>query len=245
MRARYPFGAPLLPGRPRVVAARRKLWTMEFDHASRSVLSRHDLGRFPSDTLFDRIGRACCEADCLPRKELYESWHVAKRVRRRLRGTRVVDLACGHGLAGFLLALLSGCQAVAVDARLPASARRLYARLYQTWPITMTFRECDLEQVALSSNDLVVSTHACGVLTDRVLDRAAAAAAPVAVLPCCHDGAGSDSGGLLGWLDPALAIDVTRAAWLRARGYTVHTQAIPAAITPKNRLLLASPNGSA
>ena len=40
-----------------------------------------------------------------------------------------------------------------------------------------------------------------------------------------------------------LAIDVTRAAWLRAHGYEVYTQRIPAAVTPQNRLLLAEPRG--
>jgi hypothetical protein len=36
-------------------------------------------------------------------------------------------------------------------------------------------------------------------------------------------------------------MDATRAARLRAHGYRVYTQTIPADITPKNRLLLAEP----
>ncbi len=43
---------------------------------------------------------------------------------------------------------------------------------------------------------------------------------------------------MTGWLDPALAIDVTRATRLEAKGYRVWTQTIPKDITPKNRLLL-------
>ena len=50
-----------------------------------------------------------------------------------------------------------------------------------------------------------MSCHACGALTDSVLDAAAAARARVAVLPCCHDASASDTGGLSGWLDDALA----------------------------------------
>jgi len=46
---------------------------------------------------------------------------------------------------------------------------------------------------------------------------------------------------LTGWMDLALAIDTRRAGWLEQRGYRVWTQAIPAAITPKNRLLLGAP----
>ncbi|HEX5656503.1 MAG TPA: methyltransferase [Polyangiales bacterium] len=214
---------------------------MDFDHASRSVLSRHDLGRFPSDTLFDRLGRACCEADCLPRKELYESWHVAKRVRRRFRTGRIVDLACGHGLTAFVLALLERSEAIACDARLPASAHKLYTQLRKTWPIDVSHHESEIDAISLCAGDLVVSTHACGTLTDRVLARAIEARARVAVLPCCHDSELCDDGGLRGWLDPSLAIDVTRAAKLRERGYSVHTQTIPREITPKNRLLLAEP----
>jgi hypothetical protein len=74
-----------------------------------------------------------------------------------------------------------------------------------------------------------------------VLDKAISANARVALLPCCHQESPQDAGGLGGWLDAALAIDVTRAARLRRAGYVVHTQLIPAGITPKNRLLLAEP----
>lgn len=219
---------------------------MNFAPSERSLLSPYDLGRFAGETLFDKLGRACCEADCLPRKELFESWHVAKRVRRRLRGRRVVDLACGHGLTAFVMLLLdqSSERALAVDTTLPASADKLFAALAKVWPALVArveLREMDLESVPLRDSDLVVSCHACGLLTDRVIARAIEARAAVAVLPCCHDFEHCDLGGLSGWLEPALAIDVTRAARLRECGYTVHTQTIPASITPKNRLLLAHP----
>ena len=38
----------------------------------------------------------------------------------------------------------------------------------------------------LLPTDIVVSSHACGALTDRVLEGAVAVRARVAVLPCCH-----------------------------------------------------------
>ena len=91
----------------------------------------------------------------------------------------------------------------------------------------------------------MVSAHACGGLTDVILDRAADAGASVAVLPCCSSHRRLDKGGLEGWLDADLAIDVVRATRLRARGYDVWTQTIPDDITPKNRLLLGAPQPSA
>ncbi len=219
---------------------------MSFDPSSRSWLSPRDLPRFPEETLFHRIARVVCEAHCLPRKELYESFAVARRVRRRFRGGRIVDLAAGHGLTACLMLLLDDRSesALAVDTRLPQSARKLYDALSLRFPqLTgrISFLEQPLEAVALQASDVVVSVHACGALTDLVLERAVHARARVAVLPCCHDDETCDTGELSPWMDVSLAIDATRALKLRALGYAVHTQLIPADITPKNRLLMAEP----
>lgn len=216
------------------------------DPASRTKLKPSTARHFPGDGLFDRVARAVCLADCLPRKELYESWEVARRVRRRFRGGRVVDLACGHGLVAHLLLLLdaSSDEALAVDVRVPASAARVSAALTAVWPRLegrVRFEEAPLDAVQLAPGDLVVSAHACGALTDVVLARAVEARARVAVLPCCHDERTCDGGALHGWIDGPLAIDVTRARRLAERGYTVHTVLVPEAITPKNRLLLGAP----
>jgi SAM-dependent methyltransferase len=217
------------------------------DRSSRNRLTEKLLPQFNGETLFDAIGRAVCGAGCLPRKELYEAWEVARRVRRRFRGGRIVDLACGHGLLAQILLLLDDTSplALAVDRRIPKSAATLAAAMNAAWPRLqgrVRFVEAGLEEVELLHDDLVVSAHACGGLTDLVLGRAMEAGARVAVLPCCHELKGADLGGLEGWLDGPLAMDVVRAARLRSQGYRVVTQQIPGDITPKNRLLLAEPN---
>jgi hypothetical protein len=216
------------------------------DRSSRNRLTDKLLAQFAGDTLFDAIARAVCRAGCLPRKELYEAWEVARRVRRRFRGGRIVDLACGHALLAQILLLLddSSREAVAVDQRLPNSATTLAASLLEAWPRLqgrVALLELDLRDVPLQRGDLVVSAHACGGLTDLILERAVAAGARVAVLPCCHDLKAGDLGGLEGWLEGPLAMDAARVAWLRRQGYRVFTQLIPGDITPKNRLLLAEP----
>jgi hypothetical protein len=140
----------------------------------------------------------------------------------------------------------SSPQALVVDTRPPPSFGTLHAALAQAWPRLsgrVHVREADLEAVALDAADVVVASHACGALTDRILDRAVAAGARVAVLPCCHDLAACDAGPLAGWLDGPLAVDVMRAVRLEQQGYRVWTQTIPDAITPKNRLLLAQKSG--
>src|SRR5438477_4398119 len=91
---------------------------------------------FPGESLFARIARSVCEAECLPRKELYEAWEVARRVRRRFRGGRVVDLAAGHGLLALLMLVLDDTskEAIAVDTRIPKSAAKLAHAMEEAWP---------------------------------------------------------------------------------------------------------------
>jgi SAM-dependent methyltransferase len=220
-----------------------------FSRSSRSLLTHRDVARFPGDSLFARVARAACEAGCLPRKELFESWEVARRVRRRFRGRRVVELACGHALVAHLMLLLddSSARALAVDSKPAPSAEAVARALVSRWPRLagrVERREGDLAAVALDEGDLVVSVHACGALSDLVLERAARARAAVALLPCCHEAATCDAGGLLGFLPLPLAVDATRVARLRSLGYEVATQTIPADITPHNRLILGLPRGA-
>ncbi len=214
--------------------------------STKSRLTEKQLSAFPGDTLFERIARAVCRAGTLPGKELFEAWEVARRVRRRFRGGRVVDLACGHGLLAHIMLLLddSSPKAVAVDLDFNENTRRLSQIIIDRWPRLrdrIHFTRSRIEDFVVEPTDLVVSVHACGQLTDTIIDKAASAGTRLAVLPCCHDTKTGDLGGMDGWLDGPLAIDVTRAARLKTRGYTVITRTIPAEITPKNRLLMAAP----
>jgi Methyltransferase domain len=221
---------------------------VSFSTASKNRLTEYDLARFAGRTVFDRIARAVCRAGRLPRKELYEAWETARRVRRVFRGGRVVDLGGGHGLVAMILLILddSSPLALVVDTAIPASARVVAGAIEGEWPRLagrVTFATLSLRDVPLTAGDLIVSVHACGALTDGVLDRAIGARARVAVLPCCHERGTCDSGSLEGWMDTALAIDTMRAVRLAQAGYRVRTQTIPAAVTPKNRLLIGEPTG--
>jgi len=219
-----------------------------FSSGAKDRLTRHDLGRFPGDGLFDRMARAVAAVGVLPRKELYEAWEVARRTRRRCRGGRVVDVAGGHGLLAHLMLLLDDTspEALVVDPARPPSADVIGQALTAAWPRLagrVRYEARVLADIELRADDVAVSSHACGALTDQVLEAAAQAGARVAVLPCCHDAATCVAGPLTGWMDLSLAIDSIRALRLEARGYRVWTQAIPAAVTPKNRLLLGVPAG--
>ena len=211
--------------------------------SSKNRLTPRQLSLFPGNNLFDKIARAVCNAGTLPRKELYETWEMAKRVRRRYRGGRVLDLACGHGLLAHIMLILddSSKVAIAVDNNIPLNAAKLSNALIAAWPRLknrIIYKQMSIQEINILPDDLVVSAHACGSLTDLIIDKATEQHARVAVLPCCHDLQESATDGFEGWMDKTLAVDIVRAIKLKAIGYQIVIQKIPDEITPKNRLLM-------
>ena len=211
---------------------------------SRNKLTRSQARFFPGTELFDRIGRALCTAECLPRKELHEAWEMAHRIRRHFRGGRVVDLCAGYGLLAQVMLLLDETLtgAIALDVRPAANHLIVHDAMVAAFPQLegrITFVRARLETQVIAPTDLVVSAHACGPLTDEVIAAAANVGARVAVIPCCHRFRFRED--LAGVEDPALAIDLERATQLRARGYSVWTGAIPKEVSPQNRVLLGAP----
>lgn len=214
---------------------------------SRNKLTRSHARFYPGDGVLDRLGRAICTVECLPRKELHEAWEVAQVVLATFgdgpRNGRVVDLCSGYGLLAQVLLLIDDelTSAVAVDARLPPNHQKVHRAILSEFPALggrIEFLQARLETVALRPDDLVVSVHACASLTDTVLERASDVGARVAVLPCCHLFRYRTD--LAGHHDPALAIDVARAERLRALGYSMATMSIPEDVTPKNRVLIGA-----
>ena len=211
---------------------------------SRNKLTPSHARLYPGESMLDALGRAICAVDCLPRKELHEAWEMATRVRERFRGGRVIDLCSGFGLLAQVMLLLddTSSEAVAVDVKLPPNHGKVRDAVAGAFPRVrdrVRFVQAPLASVPIAPDDVVVSAHACSTLTDDVLARAVDAGARVAVVPCCH--AFRWRTDLAAWDDPALAIDIERTARLRALGYDVVTDTIPAEVSPKNRLLLAAP----
>ncbi|MBW2326953.1 MAG: methyltransferase, partial [Deltaproteobacteria bacterium] len=131
--------------------------------------------------------------------------------------------------------------AIAVDKKIPLNAGKLSYALITSWPRLknrVIYKEAPVQEIIIFPDDIVVSAHACGSLTDLIIDKAIEQHARVAVLPCCHDLKESSTHGLEGWMDKTLAVDTARAVRLRSKGYRIVTQKIPSDITPKNRLLM-------
>ena len=181
-------------------------------------------------------GRAVCEAGCLPRKELFEAWEMARRVRRRFRGGRIVDLAGGHGLLAQVLLLLddSSPSALVVDPALPPSAARAarVARRGLAAPARSgrLRRPSDLDDRAARrrrSGRVVSRVRRVSPIACSIARRGRARS--VAVLPCCHDARDGAIADARGWMDRGAGASMSRArTGCAAQGYQVWTQSHPA-----------------
>ncbi|KAL7547357.1 hypothetical protein ACHAWF_010673 [Thalassiosira exigua] len=179
----------------------------------------------------------------------------------------VVDLCSGHGLAGMMFLACNppgrikgaSVQTVLVDQFEPKSHSILRECISEVCPWvseeTVKFETQRLDDYASSvASDekrysvhesghatIVISTHACGSLTDAVLRHAAEVdAASMAVMPCCYTG--TDGGvpyGVRRMLGVGLSADVQRSFVLQDRGFHVDFAAVPRAITPMNRIIVA------
>ncbi|OEU11664.1 hypothetical protein FRACYDRAFT_244783 [Fragilariopsis cylindrus CCMP1102] len=124
--------------------------------------------------------------------------------------------------------------------------------------------------VLADSTTLIVGVHCCGTLSDSILELAISSNAPLCLIPCCHtvkslpleqrqddvidsilqqnieknnDDHGNSNGSHLPLLPTTKTdyIDQYRIQQLIDAGYTVQEERIPSVITPKNRIIVATP----
>jgi len=176
------------------------------------------------------------------------------------RTITIKDLCCGHGLTGmlFLACMPPGriqnttIQTILVDQAEPQSHSILRDCISEICPWvseeTVTFISSPLEEYTLNEvreedgATIVISTHACGSLTDKVIEYSieTTKASSIAVMPCCYTG--TDRGapyGIRRMLGVSLSADIRRSFHLQDHDYHVDFASIPKAVTPMNRIILA------
>ena len=219
--------------------------------SSRSPLTSRDRAMFASQTLHDAVARSLIELECVPRKEFHESWSVVSRALDAscpssiLNGRCAVDVCGGHGLVGQLAVLLGGARsALCVDVRVPKYGQMIHAHLANDFPQLagrVRLHGEKLETLSSHPHAVLFGVHACGPLTDLIIDLALSWRAPVVLVPCCHDKRQCDGGNLVNTLGGPLAVDVTRVRRLLDAHYGVQLSELDSDITAQNRVIVAWP----
>ena len=217
--------------------------------AARSTfrVDRKSTDVFKGDPLAERIVAEIGERRATNIKEVCESFETWARSRRRVRSRSMADLCCGHGLTGLVFAAMERSveEVVLLDRNKPPKADLMVEAVCAAAPWVrdkVRWVEANVERAVehLPPGTSVVAVHACGVRTDRSLEAAVQLGGHVAVVPCCYAQTGKKGPrGLRKSLGARLATDVERTYWLEARGWECAWSAIPAAISPMNRILIA------
>ena len=201
---------------------------------------------FTQDNLHDRLVRALAVEGVLPIKEVLESFEFFERIRKEMRSPNMADLCCGHGLVGILFAVFERCvdRVVLIDAQEPPSHKKTLACIAAVCPwirdkLSYRTARIDVAPELLEPGTTVVSTHACGKLTDYCLEVAIRLNGKVAVMPCCYPKRACPAPeAVRRSLGHELGFDIDRTYRLEKAGYHVRWTAIPRPITPMNRIII-------
>lgn len=209
------------------------------------------------DALLNKFARALARRKAVDRKEFFEACEFFSRVRSKLKadagiGT-LVDAAGGHGLVGVLCAIFKPddfARVLVIDRRQPKAFDAVVAAAIEVAPWVEGRVVYEQKRIGpeepLPVGCAVVCVHGCRALTDKIIAAASAAdARAIALMPCCYQQTAADAPEALRTaLGVPLAADVHRTYRLEASGYVVSWKAIPASISPMNRILVASRAGA-
>ncbi|GMH46420.1 hypothetical protein TrRE_jg4162 [Triparma retinervis] len=139
----------------------------------------------------------------------------------------VHDMCCGHGFTGMLFAACSPT----LDVRV-----KLFDKTCP--PSHLLIREA-VERAA--PHVKVIGVHACGSLTDAILQYAISnSATSIAVMPCCYTGTNPQAPyGLKRVFGSSWSSDIARSYLLSSNDYHTDFSSIPSLITPMNRIIVA------
>ncbi|RMF55407.1 hypothetical protein D6745_02375 [Candidatus Woesearchaeota archaeon] len=187
----------------------------------------------------------------LKEKELNEAFAFYKKVSPLFPSLDyVVDLCCGNGLNGMLWVLQGNAKkAVSIDREENPNFERVRRRILECGNLnqeSIVFYQKDIYEPLpiLTGKGLIISIHACGELTDKVIDSSIGHSLPFAVMPCCHDYENKSDyiiPQILRYFDIGIAIDIMRAIHIHQAGYDIILRRISEKITEKNLILIGKP----
>ncbi len=162
------------------------------------------------------------------------------------RYAQIYDLCCGVGAAGIYFSKL-GKDVIALDNQDNTRRTRLLNEMGESYQF---IKQSIFDLPRLLPNSLVLSIHACGSLTDRVIELSIASKNDFAVMSCCH----GDRVYFTPQELPSNKIveergrdyhqDMLRLQFIREQDYLAGIYEIPAEITPKNRIIWGINNSS-
>jgi len=204
--------------------------------------SRDGIMSIPSR--FTRLVWSCAEQSHIRDKEIRESLDFVARIRRIIKHKSVLEVCCGHGLVGQLLAENGAKSVHQIDIH-ETHSHALLQTYFLKNPVM--FDVIDIrsqkDEILSWNFDVVVGMHCCGDLSDIIVDIAIKKGAALCLCPCCYHGARmapSIAASMKKYSKP-LAVDAVRVATLALHGYAITMKALNISISTCNNIICATP----
>jgi len=171
-------------------------------------------------------------------KEIFEAYAFNTIVSTYLTEYKhIVECCAGNGLAGLLFAD-KGKKVTHIDIKKNNQYDHVRSALNKNNLIDSTYIQQSIYNF-IPQGDAYISIHACGELTDKIIEHAIAMRKPFAVVPCCHSSSMHLSEDILKhFLHKDEAIDALRIYYAQSREYTMIVKSMPTYITKKNKILI-------
>jgi len=158
----------------------------------------------------------------------------------------IVDNCAGNGLNGIIWALEGKTQKVLLlDREINPYFQGLIQYVSTLKDINVEYQTADIKEAGLPEADLITSIHACGTLTDRVIEQAIEQGSPFAVMPCCQSQSVHLNDEILKYFENKRDfIDITRVQNAQNNNYNIILRNVDPKITDKNRIIVGFPRNS-
>ena len=173
-------------------------------------------------------------------KEIRESFDFTDRVHELTKGKRVLEIGCGHGLVGSILIEKGYAKTVTMlDKRITKANSKIISALNNHTRLFFNLKDAaDPSALENLEFDAVIGVHACGDLTDTLIDIAIRKGASVAVATCCMDKLRNPKMRKYLQIYGELGVEIKRVQKLMDAGYEVSVRSLKSSITPKNRIIM-------
>ena len=160
----------------------------------------------------------------------------------------IVEFCAGDGKAGAEFDKDEGIEKIIfVDIKQPNKLKKNIGMLH-SYSISYL---CGLENFYVPSDSFIIALHSCGILTDKILEKAVLSKSPVAVMPCCYN-QNMKKYHLQNPPDKRRLVydsekdyyDAFRLQYLRENNYIAVLKNIDKKITPMNNILIGIPKSA-
>ncbi|MEA3429811.1 MAG: methyltransferase [Nanoarchaeota archaeon] len=161
-----------------------------------------------------------------------------------LSGFTLYDCCSGDGKVGAEFDSLGLERIVFVDVHEVGKFKTITSSIQTPYDLNCN----GIENLSIKKPSILVAVHACGNLTDLIIEAAVSSKSYLAVIPCCYNsrmknytlGEPPDNRKLL-YDSEKDYYDAFRVQFLREQGYSVFLERIDSKITPMNNVIIGIP----